>query len=212
MPLQHKIIEEYVIANNLFSSVDAKVTEKLQKIIQCITDNILQNLVYVSDACKCSTIKETHFKAITSIISSIKNQQIQMGGDPVQSSEFYGVDSGRYFSINEVAPLETSMFSNENLARVDMVLKGGGMGSTIFIDSKIVKDCVDVFMKNNKLDLKINSKALDILTKSVQLNIMHILEAAKSAAKKRKAILTVTLLEKVRKSDPHFSQIIYAKL
>lgn len=130
-----------------------------------------------------------------------------MGGDPVQSSEFYGVDSGRYFSIGEVAPLETQMFSNPELARIDMVLKGGAGSKAIFIDSKMVKECVDVFFKKHKLNLKINTKALDILTKSVQLNIIHILETASN-----KKVLTVTLLEKVRKSDPHFSQIIYAKL
>lgn len=58
MSLKLKDIEEYVKTNHLFNSVDAKVPEKLQKIMQCITDNILQNLVYVIESCNgCKTIK-----------------------------------------------------------------------------------------------------------------------------------------------------------
>lgn len=187
MSIQLKI-EKYLKGKG-FTSIGEKVTEKLENITKCLTNNILQNLTYVADA---NTIKETHVKAVSTIIN-------QMGGDPVQSSEFYGVDSGRYYSLSEVAPLETNMFSNENLARVDMVLQGGGGGAPNFIDKILIKKYADLFIENNKLKLKIDAKTMKIVEASVKVNVDHILDLVLQ----NKKTLTVPDLKKIIKTDSH---------
>lgn len=108
--------------------IDAKYV-----VARAVTLNILDNARYVTEACRCKTIMPAHLKAVAMIQGTIAKNHIgsipdsikrtMKGGDPVNASEYYGVDSGAYLDISQVSQLETHMYSDAALARVEMPLK-----------------------------------------------------------------------------------------
>lgn len=118
-------------------------------IVRGVVHNILDNARYVLAACQCKTVTPAHLKAVAMIQATIAKNHIgalpasvkkMKGGDPVHSSEYYGVDSGAYMDISQVSQLETHMFSDAALARVEMPIKMIGGGKKAAGDKK--KDLV----------------------------------------------------------------------
>ena len=202
MSLTQQKVSDYVTSYNLFTKVEAKAVDYLNKAVLTIVGNILANLAFVADACKCKVVNATHFNAVSSILKYANQQQAQNGGAIVLPSEYFGVESGMYFDESVVAPMETNLFSNENLARVEHVLKGGARTSKSLIDQAIVKAAVAKYNSSRQRKLKLSSEAYGILVKAVQANIVHMVEMAASLnTKSKEKKLTVKVLERACKKD-----------
>ena len=100
------------------AAAPAKKPNASNKVVHAVVFNILDNVAYVLEACKCKTVMPSHLKAVAMIQNTISQNNIgsvprsQKGGAQVMPSEYYGVDSGRYFDISQVEQMEAHMFAD----------------------------------------------------------------------------------------------------
>lgn len=140
--------------------------------------NIINNARYVVEACKCKMIMPAHLKAISMIQATIGKNKIgslppavkkMSGGDPVMASEYYGVDSGRYYDISQVQQLEAHMFSDSALSRAEMPIKMGGGRSTSdeLVSAAMVKKCI----KEMREAPKVHKDAVEMMRMSAEMHV-----------------------------------------
>ena len=169
------------------------------RVVMILVYNILNNVMYVLAACKCKKVETSHLKAVSTIQSNIKKNNIgyipkdkkskvakpkkpMAGGAQVLPSEYFGVDSGRYYDIADVAKLETNMFADSALARSEMPLKFGGCRSMQDNqDRKLVEKYISKFLSDNNLNPKYSDEVTDLIHASVKSNISEFKQASKAA-------------------------------
>lgn len=158
------------------SSKDTTTKQKPDD-VKRIVFGILDNASYVLDACKCKTIMPAHLVAIAMVQNTITKNRIgrvpvtavKKGGAQVLPSEYFGVDSGRYFDISEVSKLETNMFSDAALARAELPLKVGGALNKVSL--AMLKQAVKDYNQARKKSVKISKEAMALIKTSVELNL-----------------------------------------
>lgn len=160
-----------------------KKSTPLYVVVRAAVFNILGNTTYVLEACKCKTIMPAHLKAVAMIQNTIMKNKIgslpssmkkdKVGGAQVMPSEYYGVDSGRYFDISQVQSLETHMFADAALSRAELPFKvGGGMGK--LVSSAMVKQAVKQFNEAQNKSVKVSKDALEMIRMSAEQNVKDV--------------------------------------
>ena len=80
-----------------FTSIDDSAFVKLVLMIELLIQNMLDNVLAVKEHLNITIIKKKHLETVLTIIEHYKRQNIgHFGGDPINPSEYYGIDSGKY--------------------------------------------------------------------------------------------------------------------
>lgn len=194
-----------------FSDIDDSAFVKLVLTIEVLVYNMLNNVLYVTDALKISTLKKQHFEAVMSIMQDVAKTRAagktsQSGGHAGTTfpSEYYGIDSGRYFQ--NVSELEQSAFA-EGLTRAEIQISpanafqtGGRSKSSASsaslapFDIDNVKSVVEKFRNEKYLKFKVSSDAYAVILTSLLQNLQDLLKECKKARKSGSKLLTQTLL------------------
>lgn len=184
-----------------FESLDPDAFMKLVIVIDIIVCNLMNNVMHVAKALDVKLIKKEHFQAVLAIL---KSQQIKMsGGRTVLPSEYFGVNSNKYF--DNVSSYETPM-DVQGLTRNAMEIKlpvftGGAIE---LVTRTSVKSLIDAFKQNKNLDVKLSSSAYEIIISSVLSNLKLLLNSCKAFhAKKhlKTKALTLNLLVNTMKNN-----------
>lgn len=187
----------------------------ISKLVYAVIFNILHNVGYVAQACKCKVIKTEHIKAVSVIQSNILEQGIYyipkscggvmkggMHGSTVLPSEYFGVDSGRYVDIQTLSPSSVQITADTALARAALPatfpgLQTGGAGVPLPKFAE-VKELIDVYMKAHGNGLRISVAAQKLIFQSVLENLKAVL------AKLPAAIKSESKLQDWLKTHPDF--------
>jgi hypothetical protein len=183
------------------------------KLTYAIIHNILSNVAYVAQACKCKIIKTEHIKAVSVIQSNIREQGIYyipksqgmkggMNGSTVLPSEYFGVDSGRYVDIQTLSPSTVEITADTALARAALPstfpssVQSGGSGHQLpkFAD---VKELLEVYVKAHGT-LRISVAAQKLIYQSVLENLKAVF------AKLPPLVKSETKLQAWIKTHPEF--------
>ena len=169
--------------------------------VKHLVNNILKNVTYVTDACKCKTVNEAHLKAVSLIQANIKHQKIayipasekkklsktaQSGGNgTVMAPSFFGVDeSAIYKDIATIQGNEVHVTADSAFARAEHPIKmpmGGGsteeQKEAKKLKSLVKKYVKDYVSKNKGGFTRVTKQAVEIIEASVQKNIGDLKEA-----------------------------------
>lgn len=154
-------------------------------VVRAVIFNILENGRYVIDACKCKTLTAGHLKAVAAIQNTIAKNKIgsipaslkkaKSGGAPVMPSEFFGIDSGRYFDISQVESLQTDMFADAALSRAEMPLKIGGAAKNSTVSQTMVKTAIsEYFQSSSVAAFKVSADAAGMMRSSAQQHVNEV--------------------------------------
>lgn len=164
------------------TKVAKKVPDARYLVVRCVVYNILDNAAYVLDACKCKTVSAAHLNAVAMIQNTIAKNRIgslpssvkktMMGGAQVMPSEFFGVDSGRYFDISQVQNLEANMFADAALSRAEMPLKVGGGDKKVTV--AMVKEAIKDYNSKRTNKIKVSKNAVDMIHLSCEQNVSDV--------------------------------------
>ena len=185
------------------------------KIAYAVIWNILTNVSYVAEACKCKVIKTEHIKAVSVIQSNIIEQGIYyipkragmhggMQGSTVLPSEYFGTDSGRYVDIQTLSPSSVEITADTALARAALPAtfpgvpaQSGGMPLPKFAD---VKQLIETYMKIHK-DIHVSVPAQKLIYQSVIENLKEVFSKIPVVVKSE------TKLQSWIKNHPEFAHL-----
>ena len=201
----NKAAFEAYVAKYGFTSIDDNAFMKMVMIIETLVYNILNNVLHLTDALEKKIIKKEHLQGVIAIIQDFVSAK-QSGGHAgtVLPSEYFGVDSGRYF--NDVSSLETSMFS-EGLARnaIDLKLSGGSGDQILTLEN--FKHILDEYRRAKNLPVKIEKKAFSVIAMSVSKNLDNVFELVDKKNKKLTLSGITNVLKKHCKQFSHLSYV-----
>lgn len=165
------------------ASPAAEKSALAKAIARAVAINVIDNALFVMKACKCKTLMPAHLKAVSAIQQTIVKNKIgslpsslkasMKGGDPVMASEYYGVDSGRYFDISSVERLETHMFADSTLSRAEMPLKVGG--APLNTNDLVTLADMKAIVKSLKNAPRVNSEALEMIRLSALQHVKELM-------------------------------------
>jgi hypothetical protein len=188
------------------------------KLAYAVIYNILKNVSYVAQACKCKVIKTEHIKAVSVIQSNILEQGIYyipkkacygmkggMHGSTVLPSEYFGVDSGRYVDIQALSPATVQISADTALARAPLpatfpsplLQAGGGLPLPKFAE---IKDLIEVCMKTHD-NIRISVAAQKLIYQSVLENLKDVFAQLPAAVKSDR------LIQAWLKTHPEFAHL-----
>ena len=213
-----------------FSEVDDSAFVKVVLTVEVLVYNMLNNVLYITNALNLKILKKQHFEAVMSIIKDMgklakqdKTKQAgQKGGHggTTLPSEYFGVESGRYFE--NVSQYEQSAFA-DGVTRApinisaDGAMQSGGRGSSTaktFITKDQIKAIIGKFKTEKKLSFKVSRVAYDVIAASVMQNLSELLSECKKTRKGSKSsksnVLTQSLIFSVMsKNASKFAHMNY---
>lgn len=190
------------------------------KLAYAVIWNILKNVSYVAEACKCKIIKTEHIKAVSVIQTNILQQGIYyipkkagmhggMHGSTVLPSEYFGTDSGRYVDIQTLSPSDVQINADTALARAALPAtfpvaptQAGGMPLPKLAD---VKELIDVYLKTHK-EFHVSVPAQKLIYQSVLENLKAVFSKIPAVVKSE------TKLQSWIKTHPEFSHLKFTPL
>lgn len=185
-----------------FNQVDNAAMLKLKIIAEVLVFNILNNVLHVTQALNVKTIKKGHFLGVLKILKDAANKcktggESHQAGGTVMASEYYGIDSGRYFE--NVDFHNTSYI--DGLTRGPLhVQEAGGRARAVlthFLSMTDAKDIIGKYKTEKKLDFKVAKDVYDLIMNSVDANLKQLLVPCS----KNENALTVKVLQKALKGN-----------
>lgn len=164
--------------------------ERLDTVVHVVVGNTLKNLASVMQACNCKVADAKHFKLLLTVNKQLlarKSAAAQSGGAVVLPSEYFGIDSGRYF--NDVSANETVMSGSsvpEGLARPELNVLHAGGKMALLSPRYIAKH-----IRHHAPAFKMNAKAKTELMAVVVANLADVLKAVRGKT------LTLAAVKKV---------------
>lgn len=182
---------QFYFSNYGISLSDEAMLSFINKLCYIVVINLLDNAMYVIEACKCKTIQEGHLNVINNLQKSphfsIAGSKAQKGGNGaiVLPPEYFGVSTNNYFPMSD-ATQGTSLFAPD-VTRAALLPHFPQMGGAKFgwLSDDHVKGFIKIYKKNRGKNFRVSSGALEIIKLSIELNIDTLLTAA---SKKRKNI------------------------
>jgi hypothetical protein len=192
-----------------FTQMDDDAFVRLVLVIEVLVYNILNNVRHVSSHLNIKVISKKHLLMVADIMKEYKRATSaggQKGGAHVLPSEYFGLDSGRYYATGDVAlSSEQSIDATADFARPAMVYQSAGALATVGIVCKDnLKYFVQHYLSSKHLSFRISSVANTLIIDSLNGNLALLLSACKKEAKGGK--LTLRLLGSlVNKTFPHMA-------
>lgn len=189
-----------------FNQVDNAAMLKLKIIAEVLVFNILNNVLHVTQALNVKTIKKGHFLGVLKILKDAANKcKGAQSGGTVMASEYYGIDSGRYFE--NVDFHNTSYI--DGLTRGPLYVQEAGAArasgaatgskttraSLHFLSMTDAKDIIGKYKIEKKLDFKVAKDVYDLIMNSVDANLKQLLASCSEKT------LTIKVLQKALKGN-----------
>lgn len=223
MDISEKQLERFIKSCGCSAST-AEAKTALLKVVKKLVFNMIDNARYVSDACDCKVIKAGHFKAVDQLMRRFIAQAMaakkpiakaQRGGFTVLPSEYFAIDSGRYFPESVVRPFETHAFGDPSVTRAaqpisDGSMQTGGAGFNVkLVGNSLIKLIVDEYNKKRKLKsaVRVSSNAMPLILASVHQNIKDLLRHIAAASRGKPTKLTASLIRKTVTTHPQYSHM-----
>ena len=197
MQIQKEDIVSTIKSTYKFTDVESATLVKLDMIVEVLVYNLLNNVTHVTKALGVKTIKKAHFVGVLEILkgcvkSKVNNSKQQTGGAIILPSEYFGIDSGRYFA--DVVSHNTAYL--DDLARGPLYVQdagAGGMSKNTMVSMVHIKTLVEKYKKEHHVDFKMAKDAYELVMESILSNLDKLLKTC--AASKQKT-LTASLLYK----------------
>jgi hypothetical protein len=217
MEFKEQKLAQYLQSHG-FNEFDGRVKSTLIRIVKRLVSNMINNARYVADACNCKTIKASHFKAVDQLMRKMIIQAKpraspgkQVGGKAVLPSEYFGINSGSYFTQEVVAPGETHAFSDPTLTRVGHNIFDGQIGGYPKLKTIVTSDMVDAVMaeynnrRSAKTPLALSKGANALVRMSIHQNLADILGHIMSTNRGSK--LTGVMITKTTANHPQYEHM-----
>lgn len=198
-----------------FTDVDDVAFLKINKIIDTLLTNLLDNALYVSEKLGAKTITPRHFAIVLYILSTSANAgKALTGGAPVLPSEYFsGVASGAYVPENNFTPTWVDGLTRGELSAYSAIVAPsdsltGGAGSAarrrtlITVDS--LKTYIEAYKLSHKKEFKVYKSTYDVIIRALMENLDNLFKALSKEKSKK---LTKNLLFKTLKK--HMYEFIH---
>ena len=187
-----------------FTSVEPKAKDIIIRVIAILLQFSVTNALYIAQACACKTIKASHLEAVQNILKYYLNREkmsktkTQAGGaHDVMAAEFYGINSGSYFS--EVGHTVVDGLPDLTRGGIDSTFTTQAGGATSgFVSASLVSKMI----KEMKLDVRVTKEATQIIAAAVNATMDTIMRKARIAAKSSKELKAV-FVERAAKQIRH---------
>lgn len=210
--LKKEKVVEFVKTYN-YTSIDDGVLETFALIIKILVFNILNNVTYITQSLKVSIVKKEHFIAVLQIMKDYQNRKefLEMkGGFTVLPSEYFGNESGSYYSHDVVSAIENHPWTGLpfDLTRTELnaSLVGGSAIKSCFVTIDCIKDLIAMYKESHLVDFKVSKDVFQIIHGSVMYNFDLLL---KHCSKSKQKKLTNALIHKVLKANKSFLHLSY---
>jgi hypothetical protein len=185
-----------------FAGVDDAASKQVNIIVKKLVWNLLDNVSYIVGALKVKRVKKEHFEGVIALLQS---HNIQLGGHAgtVLPSEYFGINSGRYFA--NVLPYEGSAFA-AGVARAELPIKfpgafgGAAAKQDAFVNTKYIKSIAKQYNDETKSEMSVTTSAIDVMVTSICANLDKLFKASASSSRSKTPILTREVIVKTLKS------------
>ena len=173
-----------------FHDVDNAALIKLNTIIEVVVFNMLNNVMFVTEALKVKTVKKAHFIGVLHILKEAAAQcegnnnnnnsrsKKQTGGT-VMASEFFGHDSGRFFA--EVDFHNTAYIDGLSRGGLDIAQAGGGSKTVEAVTLAEIKAMVKKYKtETDRESFKFAADVYPVIQAAVTSNMVKLLLACKA--------------------------------
>lgn len=190
-----------------FDSVEDDAFMRTVMILEVMVYNLLNNVHDLHPLNKDKAITKKDFEEVMSKLKEgrvVKAKAVMSGGHAgtVLPSEYFGTDSGRYFDISVVKPLEQSAFA-DGVARAAIQYQQGGCPEcSEFIGKKQLKFLIDEFKTTKGLQFSVSSGAYTVMLTCLRNNLRLLFHTYRKHSKAKK--VTLKMLGVIRtKYFPH---------
>lgn len=193
-----------------FESIEDDAFMRTVMILEVMVYNLLNN---VNDLHPLNKEKSITKKDFEEVMTKLKESRVGKSKTPksvmsgghagtVLPSEYFGTDSGRYFDMSVVKPLEQSAFA-DGVARAAIQYQQGGCPEcSEFIGKKQLKFLIDEFKTSKGLQFTVSSGAYDVMLMCLRNNLRLLFQTYRKHSKAKK--VTLKMLGVIRtKHFPH---------
>lgn len=176
-----------------FTSVDNAALLKLNTIVEVVVFNMLNNVLFVTEALQVKTIKKGHFLGVFKILKEAASrcEKNQKGGT-VLPAEYFGHDSGRYFDTVDFH--DTSFI--DGLTRGPLFVQEAGASKSVPVAITVdeIKAIIAKYKKETDAEFIVAKDVYAVIQQCVLHNMTQLLSAASDKGKNK--TLTATLINK----------------
>jgi hypothetical protein len=202
-----------------FDDIDEVAFVKVINIIEIMVFNLLNNVLYVVKALNVKTITKKHCLAVLQIMKDYetgKEIEMKKGGGLVMPSEYYGIDSGRYFDADVVAALENQPWADPGLTRTSLESSFGGgkrgskkVENDSFVSKVQVKSIIAKYKESENESFKVASVVYDIIISCIMSNLDALFTVVQEQSKGRKKMTMSLLYSALKKNPKKFAHMSY---
>ena len=194
-----------------FKDVDNAALIKLNTIIEVIVFNMINNVLHVVNALKVKTVKKAHFIGVMHVLkeAAARCTSGQRGGT-VMASEFFGHDSGRFFSSVDFH--NTAYIDGLSRGSLDVAQAGGGSEKATpdAVTIAEVKAIVAKYKKEMDHDsLKMAADVYPVIQAAVTANMIKLLYACKSGRGTSQTLTSKLIMKSIKDSGSMLAHLKY---